>query len=218
MANKIFGYTVVSYPESMPPDWETRLQSLPFGYCYALHDQDLDDGTGEKKKPHMHFYFQGKATSRQKKYIQDCLAVHYGEDVKSAVGMFAYLTHENNPDKHHYDKSIIQYSGKWCQELFEVFGVIKPDSTTDIMTIIDENGYTEYIELLRYVVRTGKEDLIKEAKKPWVKSVLDSKRHSERREWYSYATGKRKEEPDPAVPSVLERLYELSEASMPKDN
>ena len=121
MSNRIYGYTVVSYPESMPPNWRLQLNSLPFGYASCLHDKDVkvdDDGVVTEKKAHIHFFFQGKVTKRQKEYIHGALGVSYGEDVRSASGLFDYLTHEHNPDKYHYSKDSIQYSQKVLDSTF----------------------------------------------------------------------------------------------------
>ena len=178
MANKIYGYTVVAYPESMPTNWKILLNELPFGYCYSLHDKDVDSD-GVLKKPHYHFFFQGKATPNQKKYIHGALAINYGEDIRSYAGMYDYLTHENNPDKHHYSKDRIQYSDKWNQELFECnYNATVQDSMLDIIQIIDRVHITEYSQLLNYLVVEGRQDLLSASKAYWVIKYIDSKRNS----------------------------------------
>lgn len=179
MANKIYGYTVVAYPESMPEDWKIRLGSLPFGYCYALHDEDVDED-GVIKKPHEHFYFQGSPTKKQKDYIHGALGVHRGEPVRSAGGMYEYLTHENNPNKYHYSKDIIQHSEKWDQELFESSYIAVP-STAEMINYIEENNVMEYAELMRMLSRSGREDLLKMATRYWVQAYITSRRSMKER-------------------------------------
>lgn len=175
MSNRICGYTVVAYPESICENWKTNLNMLNFGYAYALHDMDTDDN-GEKKKPHMHFYFQGNPTKKQKNFIHEALNVHYGENVHSANGMFDYLTHKNNPDKYHYDDSIIKYSEKWCQELFDTY-YQKDVNNTDLVLYIQQNKIVEYSDLLDSLLMDGEMSLFNLAKSSWVRGYLDSRRY-----------------------------------------
>lgn len=176
MASKINGYTVVCYPESMPDDWEKELRALPFGYALSLHDKDTDD-VGQLKKAHMHIFFQGKPTKHQKEYIHRALGITYGEDVRSAQGMFDYLTHENNPEKYHYSRDNIQYSPKWSQELFEVACTDSKDYTQELIEYILENGIYEYSELMISLIHDEKRELLKQARQPYIWRFIDSLRH-----------------------------------------
>lgn len=178
MANKVYGYTVVAYPESMPTDYVERLNKLPFGYLYALHDKDTkknEDGQEEPKKAHMHFYFQGKPTKKQIEYIYASLNVSYGEYVRSANDMVDYLTHENHPDKYHYSKDIIQQSAKWNQELFECALTTVKDDTFDIIKFIEERDIIEYSDLLMELLNEGRDDLLKSSKQYWVMRYIQSR-------------------------------------------
>lgn len=180
MANKISGYTVVAYPESLLDGWEYRLNGLPFGYCCALHDKDIrkdEDGNEVQKKSHMHFFFQGRPTPKQKKYIHDCLSVAYGEDVRSMSGMFEYLTHENHPTKYHYSRDIIVYSPKWCQEAFDMHYIPKKDLDGQLMQLIVDNDITEYSMLIEILYELGDEELFAASKKFWIMRYLDSRRN-----------------------------------------
>lgn len=183
MSNRVQGYTVVAYPESMPEGWEEKLDRLPFGYCAALHDKDKkidEEGHEEIKKSHMHFYFQGSCTAKQKRYIHDCLGVSYGENVRSISGLYDYLTHENHPTKQHYDRSIISHSAKWCQEAFEMEYVPKRNRGLEIMQLVRDNGITEYYKLMEMLLLIGDEELTAEAKSLWVMRYMDSMRYSRR--------------------------------------
>lgn len=188
--NKIYGYTVVAYPESMPDDWEERLDSLTFGYCYALHDKDwkvTDDGEVLPKKAHMHFYFQGKPTSKQKKYIQESLNVSYGEDVRSASGMFDYLTHENHPNKQHYERDSIKKSVKWDDEMFEMSYVPKIEFEAVVLELITKYNICEYSQLIDIIMgqeydEFEKSGIMKEVKKYWVMRYIDSRRNGRKKD------------------------------------
>lgn len=176
MSNAIKGYTVVAWPESMPDDWALKLERLNFGYSYSTHDKDTDE-TGQLKKAHMHFYFQGSPTVKEKKYIHASLGVNYGENVRSAEGMYAYLTHENTPSKYHYSRDIIKHSSKWSQELFEVACSMEPDKkdhTQEIMEIIANENITEYSDLIKCIVSMGRVELLSTVKQYWVIRYIDS--------------------------------------------
>lgn len=187
MANAIYGYTVVSYPESMPEDWQERLVKLPFGYCYALHDNDfkLDVDTGEviKKKAHIHFYFQNNPSAKQKRYIHESLCVNFGQPVRNASAMFDYLTHENDVSKTHYSKDIIVKSAKWDEEMFEMQYMPKVDYEGILHEVISQHDITEYSELIDYLMKeeysvVERKGIMQEAKKLWVMRYIDSLRNA----------------------------------------
>lgn len=176
MANCKMGYLTIAYPESMPADWREKLEELPFGYVYALHDKDVD-GDGKLKKSHMHFYFQGVPTARQKKYIHDSLGVHYGEDCRSANGAYDYLTHENDPDKYHYSKDSITQSSKWSQEAFETHYIPKRNLAQELISVIESHDMVEYADVLAWTMTNADEELQAEAQRYWVMRYVDSRRH-----------------------------------------
>lgn len=205
MGNARCGYTAIAYPESIPWDWETALNKLPFGYCYALHDRDVDE-YGELKKPHMHFFFQGVPEKKQIKYIWDNLGVQYGEYVRSISGMFEYLTHENNPDKFHYPRDIIQFSAKWCQEAFDMKYVPHRDTDAEIYALIKEQNILEYFVLQDECYKIGDKELMRAANNhKWV-AYLNSKRNALHQQALEWNRGKHKN----AMLSPFERLQELS--------
>lgn len=184
MARAIVGYTIIAYPESMPDDWQTKLEKLPFGYCYALHDKDTrvdDDGVIETKKAHMHFFFLGTVSQKQKKYISASLGVGIeGQPVRHASDMYDYLTHENATEKYHYSKEIIVHSNKWSQEDFETIASRDPDTadhSTELMRIIAQEDFTEYSDLMDYLLENGYEQLLVAAKALWVMRYIDSRRN-----------------------------------------
>ena len=175
--NAKLGYTIIAYPESMPDTWEMMLEGLPFGYSWCLHDKDVDED-GVIKKAHIHFFFQGLPTKKQKEYICASLGVSYmGQDVRSASGLYDYLTHENSPEKYHYDRDSIQHSSKWSQEAFEDLYRPKTDYTVEIMQIIVQNDITEYSDLLEWIASNGRQELFTESKKLWVMRYVDSRRN-----------------------------------------
>lgn len=185
MARAIVGYTIISYPESMPDDWQMKLEKLPFGYCYALHDKDTradDDGVIVQKKAHMHFFFLGTVSQKQKNYISASLGVNIqGQPVRRASDMYDYLTHENAPDKYHYPKEIIVHSSKWSQEEFETIASRDQDTSDhviEIMEIVKQENISEYADLLDYLLENGYEQLLSASKALWVMRYIDSRRNA----------------------------------------
>lgn len=153
MANCKVGCNMVAYPESLPEDWESRLNALDIGYAWALHDKDTKpDGT--LKKAHIHLYFMQTLSSKQKKYVGEVTGIHYIEDTRSAGDMLDYLTHENDEDKYHYSKDIINYSPAWCQEAFDdmLAKCVKTVNQYDIIIDIEENNIYDIRALTLYYI------------------------------------------------------------------
>lgn len=87
-------------------------------YAWIYHDKDKTD-------PHCHIFLKF-ATDRKGTDILkwfECATDFKGEEantrfekVRSADGLINYLTHEKNPEKHHYDQSEIIYSDENAKE------------------------------------------------------------------------------------------------------
>ena len=56
-------WSFIIYPESAPQNWIEQLKGemIPFAVS-PLHDEDINEGTGEVKKAHLHILlcFEGK--------------------------------------------------------------------------------------------------------------------------------------------------------------
>lgn len=157
MANRKQGLTLTAYPESLPPDWATQLEQLPFGFCYALHDCDTDEN-GELKKAHIHIYFLANPNKKQREYISLVTGIQFLIDVHSAGDMYEYLTHENNPEKYHYDRNIIQHSSKWSQEDFENISSVNANNKVDtklfeIISLINDYHLIDMAALMDFIVK-----------------------------------------------------------------
>lgn len=153
MANCKIGCNMVAYPESLPSDWEIKLNALDIGYAWALHDKDTKpDGT--LKKAHIHLYFMQTLNSKQKKYVGEVTGINYIEDTRSASDMLDYLTHENDENKYHYSKDIINYSPAWCQEAFDdmISKSSKSVNQYDIIMDIEENDIYDIRQLTLYYI------------------------------------------------------------------
>ena len=120
--------------------------------------------------------------------------------------MYEYLTHENNPEKYHYPRDIIQVSAKWCQEAFDMQYVPSRDTDREIYALIKQHNILEYFDLLDECYKTGDKELIRAANNhKWV-AYLNSKRNFFHQQAFEWNSGKHKN----AMLSPFERLQELS--------
>jgi len=97
-----------------PDDWIEVLQNtgLPF-VVSPLHDQD-ENPNNTKKKPHWHVIVSWKNTTtyRNARVIAKNILHSPRPQLLSAVkGMYRYLNHLDNPEKHFYNESPKVYNG-----------------------------------------------------------------------------------------------------------
>lgn len=150
MSNAIVGYTIVAYPESISGDWVDELSKLPYGFCWALHDKDVD-AEGKTKKEHYHIFILGNPDKKQVRFIKQTLNVELdGQKVRSISGIYDYLTHENSPDKAHYSRDSIHYSPTWDNNVFEGLYTPKRNIEQEMYCNIDEHQLRNYGEVVRW--------------------------------------------------------------------
>ncbi|MGC3426574.1 Rep family protein, partial [Enterococcus faecalis] len=114
-------FTFLLYPESIPEDWELRLESIGVPMAISpLHDKDLSDVEGQKyKKSHYHVIYVAKnpVTADSVRYkvkglLGDKSVALVKIIVTSIENMYLYLTHESKDaiakKKHIYKKSDIK--------------------------------------------------------------------------------------------------------------
>lgn len=147
-------WSLIVYPESAPPDWREILDQTGEKWIESpLHDKDINELSGEPKKPHWHVIisFSNKKSVKQVKAVSDLLNTPEPKKVGSLQGSVQYLWHRNNPEKYQYDKSeVIAHNGfKYRQYLTDV-GVDTDMILKDIINWIDENNCTEYADLVKY--------------------------------------------------------------------
>ena len=105
----------VVYVDSDSYDFREVLRSVGLvqgcEYYYALHDLDIDE-KGELKKPHYHIIMRFE-NDRQFSAVARDLGIPENmiEKSPSFKGGVQYLIHQNAPEKHQYDKSIISGNG-----------------------------------------------------------------------------------------------------------
>lgn len=183
-------FTFLLYPESIPEDWELKLETLGVPIAVSpLHDKDKSNVEGQKyKKPHYHVIYIAKnpvtADSVRKK-IKLLLGEKSLAMVQIALNVentYLYLTHESKDaiakKKHVYDKADIKLINNFdidryvtldVEEKAELFNVVVSiiraytiQNIFDLYDFIDENGenYGLTINLVNEVI-AGKTGFMK---------------------------------------------------------
>lgn len=183
-------FTFLLYPESIPNDWEMRLETLGVPIAVSpLHDKDKSNVEGQKyKKPHYHVIYIAKnpvtADSVRKK-IKLLLGEKSLAMVQIALNVentYLYLTHESKDaiakKKYVYDKADIKLINNFdidryvtldVEEKSELFNVVVGlvraytlQNIFDLYDFIDENGedYGLTINLVNEVI-AGKTGFMK---------------------------------------------------------
>lgn len=183
-------FTFLLYPESIPEDWELKLETLGVPIAVSpLHDKDKSDVEGQKyKKPHYHVIYIAKnpvtADSVRKK-IKLLLGEKSLAMVQIALNVentYLYLTHESKDaiakKKHIYNKADIKLINNFdidryitidAEEKAELFNVVVSlvraytlQNIFDLYDFIDENGedYGLTINLVNEVI-SGKTGFMK---------------------------------------------------------
>lgn len=98
-------WATIVYPESAPIGWMEILEALHVkAFISPLHDEDVDEKTGEIKKPHYHVETMYDGTIGKKRAEQD-FALIGGVGCKRLTSKTAYaryLCHLDDPDKWQY--------------------------------------------------------------------------------------------------------------------
>lgn len=183
-------FTFLLYPESIPNDWELKLETLGVPIAVSpLHDKDKSNVEGQKyKKPHYHVLYIAKnpvTTDSVRWKIKKLLGEKSLAMVQIALNVentYLYLTHESKDaiakKKHVYDKADIKLINNFdidryvtldVEEKAELFNVVVSlirvytlQNIFDLYDFIDENGeaYGLTIKLVNEVI-SGKTGFMK---------------------------------------------------------
>lgn len=155
-------WTAVVYPESAPENWRDLLDEQHIAWVESpLHDQDVNPGTGELKKPHWHILlsFEGVKTFEQVSAILEPLGCPIPQRCHSTVGTVRYFAHLDNPEKHQYSPAeVVGHGG------FDVASAMQPTSSrryeliAEMVEFIQEKNVTEFMDLMIYAKNNRKED------------------------------------------------------------
>ncbi|HEL0513489.1 TPA: replication protein [Streptococcus equi subsp. zooepidemicus] len=183
-------FTFLLYPESIPNDWELKLETLGVPIAVSpLHDKDKSNVEGQKyKKPHYHVLYIAKnpVTADSVRWkIKKLLgekSLAMVQVVLNVENTYLYLTHESKDaiakKKHVYDKADIKLINNFdidryvtldVEEKAELFNVVVSliraytlQNIFDLYDFIDENGeaYGLTINLVNEVI-SGKTGFMK---------------------------------------------------------
>lgn len=147
------GWLTLVYPESAPANWKQALARIGMQVVISpLHDQDINQGTEERKKPHYHvlLLWDGPTTEKNAKYIAGMICGVGCFPCMSVRGSVRYFCHLDNPDKHQYSvDDLQQIGGLDLQKLI----MSESDETmmlSEIFDFIDQNGITSYKRFVDY--------------------------------------------------------------------
>lgn len=183
-------FTFLLYPESIPSDWELKLETLGVPIAVSpLHDKDKSNVEGQKyKKPHYHVIYIAKnpvtadSVRKKIKLLLGEKSLAMVQVVLNVENTYLYLTHESKDaiakKKHVYDKADIKLINNFdidryvtldVEEKAELFNVVVSliraytlQNIFDLYDFIDENGeaYGLTINLVNEVI-AGKTGFMK---------------------------------------------------------
>lgn len=155
-------WAAIVYPESAPEDWRERLDAEHIEWAESpLHDMDVNESTGELKKPHWHIIlaFDGKKSYEQVVEILEPLNGPIPKRCHSLKGAVRYMAHLDNPEKAQYPPSLIVGHGG-----FDVASAMLPTSAqryqliAEMQVWVKENGIIEMQDLMDYARDNRVED------------------------------------------------------------
>ncbi|HEM2652527.1 replication protein (plasmid) [Streptococcus suis] len=164
-------FTFLLYPESIPSDWELKLELLGIPIAVSpLHDKDLSDVEGQKyKKPHYHVIYVSKnpvtadsVRIKIKRALGDN-SVALVQIIRTSIeNTYLYLTHESKDaiekKKHVYDKVDITLLNNFDIDRYITLDVEeKDDMLNEVCDLIDEYDIANMRELRRFVKLNGAE-------------------------------------------------------------
>ncbi|MCP9306126.1 MULTISPECIES: replication protein [Lactobacillaceae] len=162
-------FTFLLYPESIPTDWQNRLELLGVPIAVSpLHNMDLSSVKGQKyKKAHYHVIYVAKnpVTADSVRYKIKCAL---GEKsvamvqivVRSMENMYLYLTHESKDavakKKHEYDRADIKLLNNFDIDRYITLDAEdKDDMLNDVCELIDDYNLANMRELRRFIQLHG---------------------------------------------------------------
>lgn len=168
-------FTFLLYPDSIPEDWEMRLELIGVPMAVSpLHDKDLSDVEGQLyKKAHYHVIYVAKnpvTADSVRVRIKRALgeqSVAMVQIVLNIENTYLYLTHESKDaikkNKYKYDKADIKHINNFDIEryitidvetknevlktLLQIIRAYSIPNVLDLHDFIDENGASYGIDM-----------------------------------------------------------------------
>lgn len=171
MANKEKAryFTFLLYPESVPEDWLTKLETLDTPMAISpLHDKDASP-MGGYKKPHWHVIYVAKnpvtadsVRLRIKRLLGEKSVAQVQIVERGIESMYLYLTHESSDaikkNKHVYPKAEIQLIGNFDIDRYIVLDEADKKRLRKLVCdIIRVQHIVNVVDLEGYIALHGKE-------------------------------------------------------------
>ncbi|EDP4236144.1 replication protein RepB, partial [Campylobacter jejuni] len=164
-------FTFLLYPESIPNDWELKLEMLGVPMAISpLHDKDKSNVEGQKyKKEHYHVIYVSKnpvtpesVRLKIKRTLGDKSVAMVQIISMSMENMYLHLTHESKDavakNKHKYKRSDIKLINNFDIDRYITLDVEdKEDLFNEICDIIDDHDLANMRELKNFVKYHGAE-------------------------------------------------------------
>lgn len=161
-------FTFILYPESIPEDWELKLELIGVPMAISpLHDKDKSK-SGGYKKPHYHVIYVAKnpvtADSvrwKVKKILGDKSLAMVQIVVRGMESMYLYLTHESKDavakKKHVYSKTDIKLLNNFDIDRYMTMDEFeKKELRHTLIEIIKEHHIINIVELSDFISQYGK--------------------------------------------------------------
>lgn len=164
-------FTFLLYPESIPIDWELKLELLGQPIAVSpLHDKDVSDVKGQKyKKAHYHVIYVSKnpvtadsVRVKIKRALGDTSLSTVQIVNQSVENIYLYLTHESKDaiekNKHRYDKKDIKLINNFDIDRYVKLDVeTKDDILDEVCNIIADHKLANILELKSFILNRGNE-------------------------------------------------------------
>lgn len=161
-------FTFLLYPESIPSDWELKLETLGIPMAISpLHDKDLSNIEGQKyKKAHYHVLYIAKnpvtadSVRKKIKLLLGEKSLAMVQIVLNVENMYLYLTHESKDaiekKKHIYDKSDIRLLNNFDIDRYIVIDEYEKEELFNVICeLVEEYQLANLLELAKFVRRYG---------------------------------------------------------------
>lgn len=160
-------FTFLLYPESVPEDWLTKLETLDVPMAISpLHDKD-ESPLGGYKKPHWHVIYVAKnpvtadsVRIKIKRLLGDNSIAKVQIVEQGMESMYLYLTHESKDaiakNKHVYQKSEIRLLNNFDIDRYVVFDVTEQKELKyQLVDLIFHQRIVNISDLMGYLNTAG---------------------------------------------------------------
>lgn len=170
----------IFYEESLPADWQAKLDGLQYALS-PWHDKDLnDDGTIKKKHRHVFLKFPGVKSFQQVNKIFADLNQPHPLPCKNSVGAIRYFCHLDNQEKAQYEiKDCIDH-GVGIAKIIALSGdreLLDMSYAEQVREIISTHEFLDYDQIFDFCVDQGLDELALFVfkKRGWVSAYVSGK-------------------------------------------